>query len=109
LGRQVREAAASSKACGWFQPARRASKGRLAGTAGWFSFLSLEQGMKGRAPWIKRDVRRRWECPICGRIVRTDGIRVNQPCDCLAKNDPTHVVWMRLVETDEVRQMDSSI
>jgi hypothetical protein len=57
--------------------------------------------MKGRAPWSKRDVRRRWECPVCGRTVMTDGSRVNLACDCLAKNDPARIVWMRLMEPNE--------
>jgi hypothetical protein len=65
--------------------------------------------MKGRAPWTKRDVRRRWECPVCGRSVRTDGSRVNQPCDCLAKNDPTRIVWMRLVEPNDTPRMETGI
>jgi len=57
--------------------------------------------VKGRAPWWKRDVRRVWECPICGRRVKTSGSTVNQSCDCLAKGDPPQQVWMRLLEEDQ--------
>jgi hypothetical protein len=60
--------------------------------------------VKGRLPWSKRDIRRSWECPVCGRYVKTQGDVVNQPCDCLAKNDPSRLVWMRLVEQEPKRE-----
>jgi hypothetical protein len=57
--------------------------------------------MKGRPPAAKRDVRREWECPVCGRRTKTAGHVVNQPCDCLARGDPPRIVWMRLCELGE--------
>lgn len=54
--------------------------------------------MKGRPPWSKRDVRRRWECPTCGKRLKTPGHIVNQRCTCLAAGDPPQTVWMRLCE-----------
>lgn len=47
--------------------------------------------MRGRAPWWKRDVRRQWECPACGRRAKTGGHVVNCRCDC-------GQAWMRLLE-----------
>ena len=59
--------------------------------------------MKGRPAWTKRDLRRLWECPICGKRIKTPGHVVTQPCDCLAKGDPPQISWMRLCETDAPR------
>jgi hypothetical protein len=56
--------------------------------------------MKGRPPLAKRDVRRAWECPICGKRVKTPGHVVTQPCDCLSRGDPPRIGWMRLCEPD---------
>ena len=56
--------------------------------------------MKGRPDWFKRDVRRLWECPICGKRIKTAGHIVNQPCTCLAKGDPPQAAWMRLCEPE---------
>ena len=56
--------------------------------------------MKGRPPAAKRDVRREWECPVCGKRVKMPGQVVNQPCDCLARGDPPRTVWMRLCEPE---------
>jgi hypothetical protein len=59
--------------------------------------------MKGRSAWFKRDVRRQWECPVCGKRVKTPGSVVTRACDCLAKGDPPQIVWMRLCEPSPVR------
>jgi hypothetical protein len=54
--------------------------------------------MKGPSGRLKYDVRRVWECPICGRRERTGGQVVNRLCPCHPDNDPPRLVWMRLVE-----------
>jgi hypothetical protein len=54
--------------------------------------------MKGRPAWAKRDVRRQWECPVCGKRAKTAGSVASLGCDCLAKGDPPRTVWMHLCE-----------
>ena len=39
-----------------------------------------------------------WECPACGRRVRTGGHVVNLRCDCRAAGGAGPAVWMKLVE-----------
>jgi hypothetical protein len=54
--------------------------------------------VKGPSGRLKHDVRRVWECPICGRRERTGGEVVNRACPCHPDTDPPRTVWMRLVE-----------
>jgi len=54
--------------------------------------------MKGPGGRLKHDVRRVWECPICGRREHTGGQVVNRLCPCHPDTDPPRLFWMRLVE-----------
>jgi len=60
--------------------------------------------VKGRADLAKRDVRRQWECPVCGKRVKTSGSVVTRACDCQANGDPPGTIWMRLCEPSRVAQ-----
>jgi hypothetical protein len=57
-----------------------------------------ESAIKGPGHRAKFDVRRVWECPACGRRVRTGGHIVNLRCDCRAAGGAGPAVWMKLVE-----------
>jgi hypothetical protein len=57
-----------------------------------------DYAVKGPSGRLKHDVRRVWECPICGRHERTGGQVVNRACPCHPDTDPPRIVWMRLVE-----------
>lgn len=54
--------------------------------------------MKGPHARTKHDVRRIWECPLCGRRLLTGGEVVSLGCDCQAAADPPRRTAMRLVE-----------
>ncbi len=54
--------------------------------------------MRGRPPLSRRDVRRQWECPVCGKRLKTPGHIVNQSCTCKSGDAPA---WMRLCEKTE--------
>jgi hypothetical protein len=56
------------------------------------------RAIKGPSGRLKHDVRRVWECRVCGRRDRTGGQVVNRVCPCPHDLDPPRVVWMRLVE-----------
>jgi hypothetical protein len=53
--------------------------------------------MKGPGHRNRFDVRRVWECPVCGRRVLTGGRIVHLECTCSSKDAPKRT-WMRLVE-----------
>jgi len=57
-----------------------------------------EQAIKGPGHRNKFDVRRVWQCPACGKSVRTAGHVVNLRCDCRAADGAAPAVWMHLVE-----------
>ncbi|HEX6985251.1 MAG TPA: hypothetical protein VF170_07735 [Planctomycetaceae bacterium] len=50
--------------------------------------------MKGPGFRLDLDVRRVWECPACGRRLKTSGDVVRVDCDCRGDSPPA----MRLVE-----------
>jgi hypothetical protein len=52
--------------------------------------------MKGPAGRLKFDLRRQWECPVCGRQERTGGDAVFRLCPCQSNEAAPR--WMRLVE-----------
>jgi hypothetical protein len=54
--------------------------------------------MKGPSGRSKFDLRRTWECPVCGRRLRTDGRVVHRLCECGARETPPRQIWMRLIE-----------
>jgi tRNA(Ile2) C34 agmatinyltransferase TiaS len=54
--------------------------------------------MKGPKGRLHREIRRTWECPVCGRHEKTGGQVVNQRCEDCARAQPPRDVWMRLVE-----------
>ncbi len=52
--------------------------------------------MKGPFERLKYDLRRIWECPVCGHKQRTDGSITTQFCRC-GKNNTNPPIGMRLV------------
>jgi hypothetical protein len=54
--------------------------------------------MKGPSARARFAMWREWECPVCRRRERTGGHIVTRTCDCLAKNHPSQLAWMRLIE-----------
>jgi hypothetical protein len=54
--------------------------------------------MKGPGERLKYDFRRVWECPVCRHRERTGGDVTFRLCACQRKVDPSHRVWMKLIQ-----------
>jgi hypothetical protein len=64
--------------------------------------------MKGPQARTKHDVRRVWECPVCGHRVLRGGEVVGLVCECQAAAEPPQRTFMRLVESARSPAEESS-
>jgi hypothetical protein len=62
--------------------------------------------MKGPHERLKYDLRRVWECPVCGHCDRTPGHVTTRLCDCQKQVAPESRKFMRLRHND-VRRVHS--
>ncbi len=63
--------------------------------------------MKGPFERLKYDLRRVWECPVCGRHVRTGGHVTSLFCRCQEKLPPEERRCMKLI-ANGIRRVDSA-
>ena len=59
--------------------------------------------MKGPYARLKYDLRRIWECPACGRQLRTGGVATAMVCPCQADKPLTTQLTMKLVHDGPLR------
>lgn len=60
--------------------------------------------MKGPYQRLRHDLRRHWECPVCGHRVTTSGAETSALCKCQQAVPPATRRYMRLLEGNTRRR-----